>query len=136
MEFSKDEVIVMKTTFEKAKSNIIHYRDYKKLSSNRFHGNLIFQLSTEIVRVGFNDIERFLQICISTMGEFATKKKSSIRGNNRPSINLTTKSAFTKRSLKNCPENNKCADNKQRKYCVLLLRKLTIMYTRMKKILI
>ena len=100
MEFSKDEVIAMKTTFEKAKSNIIHYRDYKKLSSNRFHGNLIFQLSTEIVRVGFNDIERFLQICISTMDEFATKKKSSIRGNNMPFINLTTKSAFTKRSLK------------------------------------
>ena len=65
-------------------------------------------------------MERFLQICTSTLDKFETQKKSYIRGNNLPFTNVTTKSAFMSRSLKNRPDNNKRA---QRYYCVSLLRK-------------
>ena len=45
-DFHKMTVTIMKTTFEKLKSIIIHYRDYRKLSRNEFPENLISRLST------------------------------------------------------------------------------------------
>ena len=43
-DFHKVTVTVMKTRFEKP--NIIHYRDYKKFSNNKFRENLYSRLST------------------------------------------------------------------------------------------
>ena len=50
-DFHKMTVTVMKTTFEKLKPNIIHYRDYRKFSNDKFRENLISRLSTENIRV-------------------------------------------------------------------------------------
>ena len=68
-DFHKMTVTVMKTTFEKLKPNIIHYRDYKKFSNDKFRENLISRLSTEIIRVDCNGMQKFLQICIKTLDE-------------------------------------------------------------------
>ena len=128
-------VTVMKTTFEKLKPNIIHYRDYRKFSNDKFRENLISRLSTENIRVDCNGMEKFLQICIKTLDELAPQKKKYSRGNNMPFINKTIE-AFMKTShlrniyLKNYSDNNKCEYNKHRNYCGSLLRKTrTIMRT-------
>ena len=53
-DFHKMTVTVMKTTFEKLKPNIIHYRGYRKFSNDKFREILIFCLSTEIIEVDCN----------------------------------------------------------------------------------
>ena len=40
-DFYKMTLTIMKTTFEKLKPNIIHYRDYRKFSNDKFRENLI-----------------------------------------------------------------------------------------------
>ena len=57
--FYKMTVAVMKTTFEKLKPNIIHYRNYRKFSKDKFRENLISRLSTENSRVDCNGMEKF-----------------------------------------------------------------------------
>ena len=56
-DFHKMTVTVMKTTFEKLKPNIIHYRDYRKFSNDKFRENLISHLSTENITVDCNGME-------------------------------------------------------------------------------
>ena len=72
-------VTVMKTTFEKLKPNIIHCRDYRKFSNEKSRENLISRLSTENTRVDCNGMEKFLQICIETLDNFAPQKKKYSR---------------------------------------------------------
>ena len=93
-DFHKMTVTVMKTTFEKLKPNIIHYRDYRKFSNDKFRENLISRLSTENIRVDCNGMEKFLQICIKTLDELAPQKKKYSRGNNMPFINETIKKSL------------------------------------------
>ena len=49
--------IVMKTTFGKLKPNIIHYKEYKKFSNNKFR--LFIKLSTENFRADCNGMKSF-----------------------------------------------------------------------------
>ena len=128
-DFHKMTVTVMKTTFEKLKPNIIHYRDYRKLSNYKFRENLISRLSNENIRVDCNGMEKFLQICIKTLDELAPQKKKYSRGKNMPFINKTIKKVFMTRSrlrniyLKNPSDNKKHKYNKQTNYSVSLLQK-------------
>ena len=96
-DFHKMTFTVMKTTFEKLKPNIIHYRDYRKLSNYKFRENLISRLSNEKIRVDCNGMEKFLQICIKTLDELAPQKKKYSRGKNMPFINKTIKKVFMTR---------------------------------------
>ena len=133
-DFHKMTVTVMKTRFEKLKPNVMHYRDYRKFSNERFRKNLISHLSTENIRVDFNGMEKFLQICIKNLDELASQKKKYSRGNNMPFINETIKKAFMARThlrniyLKNRSDNNKRKYNTQRNYCVSLFRKTKTSY--------
>ena len=133
-DFHKMTVTVMKTRFEKLKPNVMHYRDYRKFSNERFRKNLISHLSTENIRVDFNGMEKFLQIYIKTLDELASQKKKYSRGNNMPFINETIKKAFMARThlrniyLKNRSDNNKRKYNTQRNYCVSLFRKTKTNY--------
>ena len=127
-------VTVMKTTFEKLKPNIINYRNYRKFSNDKFRENLISRLSTENIRVDCNGMIKIFQICIKTLDELAPQKKKYSRGKNMLFINKAIKKAFMKRSrlrniyLKNRSYNNKREYNKQRNYCVSLLRKIKTNY--------
>ena len=58
-DFQKMTVTVMKTTFEKLKPNIMHYRDYRKFSNDKFWENLMSRLSTKSIRVDCNGMEKF-----------------------------------------------------------------------------
>ena len=72
---------------------------------------------------------KFLQICIKTLDKLVPQKKNYSRRHNMPFISKTIKKAFMKRSrlrkiyLKNRSDNNKREYDKQRNYCVSLLRK-------------
>ena len=59
-DFHKMTITIIKTTFEKLKPNIIHYRDCRKCSNDQFRENLIFHLSTENITVDSNGMEKFL----------------------------------------------------------------------------
>ena len=74
-DFHKMTFTVMKTTFVKLKSNIIHYRDYRKFSNNKFRENHVSSLSTENTRVHCKGIEEYLKICIKTLDELSSQKK-------------------------------------------------------------
>ena len=125
-------VTVMKTTFEKVKRNIIitgTIENFQTINS----GKILFpNLSTENIRVGCNG--KFLQICIKTLDELALQKKKYSRGNNIPFVNKTIKKVFMTRSrlrniyFKNRSDNNKREYNKERNYCVSLLRKTKTNY--------
>ena len=54
-------VTVMGTTFKKLKPSIIHYRDYRKFSNDKFQENLIFRLSIENIRADRNGMEKFFE---------------------------------------------------------------------------
>ena len=75
-DFHKMALTVMKTTSEKLKPNIIHYRNYRKFSNDKFRENLISRLSVENIRVDCNGMKKFLQICIKTLDESQKKRKS------------------------------------------------------------
>ena len=74
-DFHKMTLTLMKTTFEKIKPDIIHYRDYRKFSNYKFRENLISRLLTENIRVDCNGMEKFLEMCIKTLDELAPHKK-------------------------------------------------------------
>ena len=99
-DFHKMTVTVMKTTFEKLKPNIIHYRDCRKFPNDKFRENLISRLSTENIRIDCNGMEKFLQICIKTLDELAPQRKKYSRGNNMPFINKTIKKPFINKTIK------------------------------------
>ena len=118
-DFHKMTITVMKALFEKLKPNIIHYRDDRKFSNNKFREKLISRLSTENIRIDCNSKKiKFLQICIKALNELAPQKKKHSTGSNIPFINKTIKKAFMTRSRlrnispKNRSDNKKCEYNK------------------------
>ena len=78
----KMTVIFMKNTFQKLKPKIMLYRDYIKLSNYYFRKKLLIDLLMEN-SANSNALEIFLQLCISTNGQFANKERKSTRGNNK-----------------------------------------------------
>ena len=70
-DFHKMTVTVMKTTYEKLKSKIKNYRDYKNFCNDTFRKVLLEKLSTENINANGSGFEKFLQICIQTLDIFA-----------------------------------------------------------------
>ena len=128
-DFHNMTVAVMKTTFEKLKPNIIHYRDYRKFLNDN-SGKILFP----VYQLKVLELEKCLQICIKTLDEFAPQQKKYSRENNMPFINKTIKKVIMTRNrlrniyLKNRSDSNKREYNKQRKYCVSFLRKAKTSY--------
>ena len=127
--FHKMIVSVLKTTFQKLKPKIVHYRDYTKFSNDDFRKKLLTNLSLENINTNSNSLERFLQISVNTPEQMAPTKMKYIRGNNMPFSNKELSKAHKKRTylrnpyLKKRSNQNKRLYTKQRNYCVSLLRK-------------
>ena len=119
----------MKTTYEKPKSRIVNYRDYKSFCNDTFRQILQEKLSTENINTNCSGFEKFLQICIDRLNIFAPCKKKYSRGNNMPFISKSLKNAYMKWSrlrniyVKNKADTNRIAYIKQRNYCASLLWK-------------
>ena len=74
------------------------------------------------------DKKRFLAICENTHNQYVPRKKKFIRGNHSPFMNKELLKAIRKRTrlrkkfLRNRSPENKENFNKQRNYCVHLVR--------------
>ena len=73
-DFHKTIVTVMKTTFQKLKRKIVLCRDYGKFFIDFFCKKLLKNLWMEDI-TNSNGLERFPQLCISTLDQFSLKKR-------------------------------------------------------------
>ena len=128
-DFHKMTVTVMKTTFEKLKPRVSYFRNWNEFCNENFRTQLLNKLSLDNFNNSSNDINIFLEICINTLDVFATRKKKYLRGNNMTFMSKNLVNAHRKRThlrnefLKNRTESNRVCYNKQRNFCVNLLRK-------------
>ena len=90
--------------------------------------SLLYTLNEERIDYSKNP-DNFFEICHTVLNTHAPKKKKYIRGNNKPFMTKTFSKAIMQRTrfrnkfLKNPTDQNKLIYNKQRNFCVSLLRK-------------
>ena len=119
-------ITVMKSKFKKKDPKIINFRSYKNFGENLFREELKNALQDTGKEIEYDD---FKQIFMTILNLHAPMKKKFIRGNNAPFMNKTLSQAFMHRSKlknkfnKNPTDQNKVSYNKQRNYCVSLLKK-------------
>ena len=74
-DFHKMIVSVMKATFQKLKPRTVQYRDYAEFSNDNFRKKLLENLSLENINTNSNGLGKFLQNCMNTLDQMATRKK-------------------------------------------------------------
>ena len=90
---------------------------------------MLTKLSLESFNNSSNDIDKLLEICDNTLDIFAPRKKKYLQGKNIPFMNKNLVNAHRKWShlknkfLKHRTEANRVCYNKQRNFCVNLLKK-------------
>ena len=126
-DFHKMCITVMKLYFEKQKPTIRNYRDYRHFSNEDFWNDLSYALAQhDSSNICYNS---FHKITLSLLNIHAPVKQKYVRANQSPFINKAINKAIMNRSrlrnryLKNRTFANKQAYNKQRNYCVNLIRK-------------
>ena len=128
-DFHKITLTVIKTTFEKLKPRVGYFRNWNEFCNEKFRTQLLTKLSMENINNSSNGINKFLEICVNTLDIFAPRKKKYLRGKNIPFMNKNLVNAHRKRTrlrkkfLKNRTESNRVPYNKERNFCVSLLRK-------------
>ena len=91
-------VTVLKTTFSKAKPNIIAYKDFSKFSESSFQNDLKRMLRNEQIK----DYDSFEKIFLHSLNIHAPCKKKVIRANQKPYVTKQLRKAIMHRSyLKN-----------------------------------
>ena len=108
---------VMKTTFEKLKPRVCYLRNCNEFCNEKFRAQLLTKSSMENINNNSNSINKFLEICVNTLDIFAARKKKYLRGYNMPFMNKNLVNAHRKRTRL------RVSYNKQRNFCVILLRK-------------
>ena len=126
-DFHKMTLTVMKSYFKKQEPKILTYRDYKNFSNEKLRHDLKSDLSRG--NIDISQLEIFIECILNILNTMAPIKKRSVRSNQAPFMNKNLKKAFMTRSrmrnnfLKNKTKENKEIYNKQRNYCVSLVRK-------------
>lgn len=69
-------VIVMKSTFQNFKPKVTLYRNFKNFSNDTFGEYMLSKLSMENINTSDNGLEKFLNICVGVLDNFAPRKKS------------------------------------------------------------
>ena len=122
-------VTVMMTTFGKLKPRVSYFRNWNEFGNEKLRPQLLTKLSLENYNNSSNGINRFLETCVNTLDRFAPRKEKYLRGNNVPFMSKNLVNAHRKRTrlknkfLNNRTETNRDCYNKQRNFCVSLLRK-------------
>ena len=106
-----------KKRFKKFQLRVIHYRPYK----HYFKKCLLEKLSKEVLVNNDDGFQRFCDINITTLNEYASKKKYA-RGNQMPFLTkILSKAIMTRSGLRNKflnkTEENRTLYVKQRNYC-------------------
>ena len=116
---------IFKTTFPKAKSKEVLYRDYKNFNKNEFNQELKEKLSTSTV----NDYLTFEKSFLDVLNKQAPIKKKILRANHAPYITKALRKAIMRRShLQNLYFKKKTPEalnefKKQKNYCSRLYKK-------------
>ncbi|XP_057290348.1 uncharacterized protein LOC130613047 [Hydractinia symbiolongicarpus] len=98
-DFHKMAITVMKIYFQKQKSHIIKYRNYKNFSNERFCYELTCRLQNiEKSKKKIDDeLENFHECAKSVLNKIAPLKKKYVRANQSPFMNRTLHKAVMKR---------------------------------------
>ena len=126
-DFHKSNFTVLKTYFQKTKPRIIKYRDYKHFDSNEFRTELIRELSSNNMQP--DDLVRFTNISKMVLEKKAALKERYVRYNQAKFMNkilqkaIMNRSRFLNRYRKEKTEATRSAHQRQRNFCVELLRK-------------
>ena len=72
-------VTVMKTSFERLKSKVINYRDYKSFENKLFREELLSELSNSTLEENANGLEEFTKMCQKTLNHHAPAKQKLVR---------------------------------------------------------
>ena len=121
-------IYVLKMHFRKFLPKVINCRDFKKFDNERFMNSLHYTLSEEQFDYSKNP-DKFFETCQTVFNKHAPRKKKYVRGNNKPFTTKAYSKAIMHRTrlrnkfLKNPTDSNKVLYNRQRNYCVSLLRK-------------
>ena len=127
-DFHKMIVTVLKIYFQKREAKVINYRDYRNFSNEEFRQQVLKDILEATQIGGIVSCESFLSICQQALDSRAPKKQKYVRSNHSPFINKTILKAIIDRSrlrkfLKTRSNEDKKAYNKQRSYCLTLVRK-------------
>ena len=127
-DFHRMTISVLKMHFRKLPPKVINYRNFKKIDNERFMNSLHYTLSEEQFDYSKNP-DKFFETCQTVLIKHAPRKKKYVRGNNKPFMTKAYSKAIMHRTrlrnkfLKNPTDSNKVLYNRQRNYCVSLLRK-------------
>ena len=126
-DFHKLVVTVLKTFYKKQRPKIIHYRNYKNFENDNFREDLKKELlKFDIINA---PLSKFNDTVLSVLDKHAPKKLKYIRSNNCNFMTKELRKAIMKRSklrikfFKTRNEKSKRRFNRQRNFCVSLLRK-------------
>ena len=121
---------VLKTHFRKLPPRIISYRDFSNYHNANFKNSLTEVLfRVENTESFVKDSDCFYKVCTEVFNQHAPRKKKYVCGNNKPFVNKALSKAIILRKklrnkfLKDPSAANKFSYNKQRNWCVSLLRK-------------
>ena len=117
---------IMKSFFPKQTPSLIRYRCNRKFNSNNFANVLLNNFENLNENARYEEFESKFR---ETLNKHAPMKKKFVRAHNAPFITkklskaIMNRSRFRNNFLKNPNDDNKAKYNKQRNYCVNLLRR-------------
>ena len=122
----KFTITILKSNFVKQEPKIFNYRNYKKFNNKRFRNDLL----REISKKGFHELSCMEFETLTTLNYHAPMKTKYIRANNSPFMNkelskvIMVRSRLRNKSIKLKTIESRQAYNKQRNFCVILLRQV------------
>ena len=128
-DFHRMILTVTNMTFQKLKSRVMNYRDYKHFNNERFRDDLLFERSNSYLEFDNNSFDEFINICRSTLDQHAPRKQKYARGNHVSFLNKILSKEIMKRTklrnkfLKERTNESKKLYTSQGNYCVSLLKK-------------
>ena len=127
-DFHRMTVTVMKASIRKLKLKVIHYRNYKRFCNESYRNELVADFSKQNFEE--NSLEKFLEVLNKVLDKHAPRKSKFVRGNHSPFMNrelskaIITRTRLRNKFFKEKTVENRKNYNKQRNYCVTLLRKV------------
>ena len=128
-DFHKMTLTVMKVFYKKQSPNLVSYRNYKNFDNVTFMNNVKNSISCIDAETLNGNFHLFKKVVHDTFEEHAPLKKRYVRANQAPFMNKRLSREIMKRSrlrntfLKSKKEADRIIYNKQRNFCVSLLRK-------------
>ena len=120
-DFYKLVVTISKTFYKKQRPNIIHYRSYNNFENDNFHQDL----KKELLKFDITNapLSKFNDTVLSVFDKHVPKKMKNIRSNNCNFMTKELRKTIMKLETRNVESKRRF--NRQRNFCVSLLRKTT-----------